>query len=105
MRQDTPDGEPGDAVDAALESERTDWTTPLAIALAIVICIVAFIWFFLRLDPYLDDFISDDAPQTPTSDGTPTADSGHGRGLPHHALLYSVHLRDADNIPSSSTNI
>lgn len=52
--------------------DRSDWTTALAIAVAIAICLTAFVWIFLRLDPYLSDFVSDD-PATPASEASPTA--------------------------------
>lgn len=52
--------------------DRSDWTTAVAIAVAIAICLIAFIWIFLRLDPYLSDFVSDD-PATPAIEASPTA--------------------------------
>jgi hypothetical protein len=40
---------------------------------AIAICLVAFVWFFLRLDPYLSDFMSQSPPTVTTVIGSPTA--------------------------------
>lgn len=43
-----------------------DWSVAVAIVATIVICIVAFIWIFIRLDPFLDDFVSSTDLTSPT---------------------------------------
>jgi hypothetical protein len=75
-----PDNQPQD---------RSDWTTAIAIALAILICLAAFIWIFLRLDPYLSDFVSDDDPATPATEGSPTSSVPFESS--HVPLLYFEH--------------
>jgi hypothetical protein len=46
-----------------------DWGVAIAIALTIVICLVAFVWIFIELDPYLDDFTGSDVTVTPDEAG------------------------------------
>jgi hypothetical protein len=64
--------EPGQDPPFSRAPEHSGWLTGITMAVAIVICIAAFIWLFLRIDPYLSDFISGDDP-TPTSVETPSA--------------------------------
>lgn len=45
---------------------RADWFVAASIGVAIVICLVAFVWVFVQLDPFLDDFIPGNAAPTPT---------------------------------------
>ena len=74
------------------QTETGGWTTALALAIAIAICLAAFVWIFLRLDPYLSDFISDDS-STPISDPSPTAVSTnvYRNGVTQTSLLYLSH--------------
>jgi hypothetical protein len=60
MRRPHDDDSPPD--DAA----STDWGVAAAIAISIVICLAAFVWIFVELDPFMDDFTGSDA--TVTSD-------------------------------------
>jgi hypothetical protein len=46
------------------------WFTGVSIALVVLVCLAIFIFAFVQLDPYLSDFVSDDA--TPTE--SPTAE-------------------------------
>ena len=45
-----------------------EWTVALTFGLAILICLAAFVWLFIRLDPFMSDFISGTDPVTPTVD-------------------------------------
>jgi|GEM_PF-7065962 len=46
-------------------SRTTDKGVAIAIAITILICIVAFVWIFVELDPFLDDFTGSDVILTP----------------------------------------
>jgi hypothetical protein len=52
-----------------------DWGVPLVIAIAIVISMAAFILIFVRLEPYMSDFIANDAVASPIVTGSPTVAS------------------------------
>lgn len=60
MRRPNDDGSPPD------NEASKDWGVAIAIAITIVICLSAFVWIFVELDPFLDDFTGSDA--TVTSD-------------------------------------
>jgi hypothetical protein len=53
-------------------NEPPSWSVAAAIAVTIVICIAAFVWIFVRLEPLMSDFVSDDALATPTVTATST---------------------------------
>ena len=42
--------------------EESSWFAAIAIVVTIAICLVAFVWIFMRLNPYLSDFVTVDAP-------------------------------------------
>lgn len=54
MRHPTDDGPP------TYDGRRSDWSVAAAMALSIVICLAAFVWIFVELDPFLDDFTGSD---------------------------------------------
>jgi hypothetical protein len=55
--------------------ERSYWGLTVAIGITIVICLIAFIWIFLRLNPFLSDFTGSDVLLTPTvAAPTPTSE-------------------------------
>jgi hypothetical protein len=60
MRRLDSDGSPPDQKDSR------DWGVAAAIAISIVICLAAFVWIFVELDPFMDDFTGSNA--TVTSD-------------------------------------
>ncbi|MGH6915749.1 MAG: hypothetical protein ACREH3_18835 [Geminicoccales bacterium] len=51
-----------------LPEEGSSIATTIILALALLLLVVAFVWFMIRLDPLLSDFIEQDA-------GAPTATS------------------------------
>ena len=53
--------EPGPEPPLGPRPDQTAWFQAVSIAVAIVICLIAFTWLFLRLDPYMTDFVSSDA--------------------------------------------
>jgi hypothetical protein len=53
-------------------TEPPSWGVAAAIAVTIVICIAAFVWIFVRLEPFMNDFISEEAIATPTVVATST---------------------------------
>lgn len=56
-----------------------NWFTGVSIALVVVVCLAIFVYVFVRIEPYLSDFVSDDrtpvveptAPAEPTPRATP----------------------------------
>ena len=60
MRRPHDDGSPPN------DEASKDWGVAVTIAITIVICLAAFVWIFVELDPFMDDFTGSDA--TVTSD-------------------------------------
>ena len=48
-----------------------DWNVAVAIALSIVICLAAFVWIFVELDPFLDDFTGSNVTVTADPSASP----------------------------------
>jgi hypothetical protein len=58
MRRADNDGSP------PKEAASKDWNVAAAIAISIVICLAAFVWIFVELDPFMDDFTGSNATVT-----------------------------------------
>jgi len=52
--------EPGQGPSHERAPEHSGWFTGISMLVAFVICVIAFVWLFVRIDPYLSDFISGD---------------------------------------------
>jgi hypothetical protein len=55
-------------------TEPPSWGVAAAVAVTIVICIATFVWIYVRLEPFMNDFISAEAIATPTVVATGTAE-------------------------------
>ncbi len=63
--------QPDDDSPRRVDQRGTDWGIAIAIALSIVICLAAFVWIFVELDPFLDDFTGTDATVTAGPSASP----------------------------------
>jgi len=59
-----------------------DWGVAVAIALSIVICLAAFVWIYVELDPFLDDFTGSDATMTADPAASPVDETNGTDSIP-----------------------